>query len=505
MTTSPVPVAVLVLASYLAYSYINGKKDRHALPPGPPGLPVVGNALDMPTENEWLTYSDWGQKYGPICSVAALGQNVIVVNSVDIMDEMDRKGAIYSDRPRLEMGGELVGYNETLVLIPYSDRWRTYRKHIARTIGGTASIDNLQVMISGKVRQFLRHLVTSPHNLIGHLRKLTGGIILQLTYGIDVRDEGNDPFVDLIEKANGNFNAATVPGAFIVDFFPFLKCLPEWLPGMGFLKTARLWRQDTISMVEVPYKYTEEQIAAGKIPPSFVSKALESKERLTPDQIRDIKYTASSLYGGGADTTVSAEYAFFLAMVLNPDVQKKAQAELDAVIGSDRLPNLADRDNLPYVHAIVLEVLRWNTVTPIGVPHRAIEDSVLHGYSVPKGSVIMTNLWNILHDQELYPDPFRFNPERYIAVDGEPVQRDPRTICFGYGRRVCPGMHLADGSLFLTLASSLLFFDITKTVEDGVEITPIYEQSSGIITYPKPFKCSIKPRTSASLSLLSDE
>lgn len=92
------------------------------------------------------------------------------------------------------------------------------------------------------------------------LIRLTGGIILQLTYGIDVREEGNDPFVDLIEKANTNFNASTIPGAFPVDFFPILRSLPEWLPGMGFLETARRWFQDTLAMVEVPYNYTKDQM-----------------------------------------------------------------------------------------------------------------------------------------------------------------------------------------------------------------------------------------------------
>lgn len=89
--------------------------------------------------------------------------------------------------------------------------------------------------------------------------RLSGGVILRLTYGYEVQ-EGEDPFVNLIEGANENFNAATVPGAFPVDFFPALKNLPEWLPGMGFMKTARNWAKDTASMVEVPYKYTEDRI-----------------------------------------------------------------------------------------------------------------------------------------------------------------------------------------------------------------------------------------------------
>ncbi|KAF8625149.1 hypothetical protein AX17_006927 [Amanita inopinata Kibby_2008] len=504
MNISPLHVVCLGAASYLVYRHLSSNREG-SLPPGPRGLPIVGNAADMPTEKDWLTYTKWGQKWGGICSVTVLGQPIIIVNSVDVMEEFDRKGSIYSDRPRLEMGGELMGYCDTLVLLPYGNRFRTYRKHFARVIGGVAAIERIHPMLESRVRLFLRQILTTPDELLPHLRKLAGGIILQLTYGIDVKEEGNDPFVDLIEKANNNFSAATVPGAFVVDFFPSLRKLPEWLPGMGFMKTARLWLKNTLDMVEVPYAFTKEQMSAGKAPPSFVSTLLEHEDLLTPEEIRDIKYTASSLYGGGADTTVSVEYAFFLAMVLNPDVQKKAQDEIDSVIGSDRLPTLADRSNLPYVNAIVSEILRWNSVAPTGVPHRAAQDGVISGYFIPKDAVIMTNLWHMLHDPNTYPEPFAFRPERHIATDGKPVERDPRTICFGFGRRICPGMYLAEGSLFLTIASSLALFNISKAVENGVEITPVHENTTGTISFPKSFKCSIKPRSSKTLHLLADE
>ena len=136
-----------------------------------------------------------------------------------------------------------------------------------------------------------------------------------MTYGYQVQD-GEDPFVNLIEKANNNFNAATVPGAFPVDFFPFLKCLPEWLPGSGFLRTARLWAKDTAAMVDVPYNYTKQEMVwndrspscsntyffilqeAGNAFPSFVSTTLENEHSLSAEDIRDVKFTASSIYGG---------------------------------------------------------------------------------------------------------------------------------------------------------------------------------------------------------------
>lgn len=489
----------------LVWGVIQSRKpSSHYLPPGPKGLPVIGNLLNVPQNYEWITFAEWGRKWGGILSVSILGRPMIIVNSAQIMDELDKKGAIYSDRPVLEMGGRLVGYDQTLVLIHYGARFRTYRKHFSRYLGSPKPIQDLYPLVERESRKFLKHTLATPDDVLAHLRKLAGGIILRLTYGIEVQ-EPEDPFIDLIEHANNNFNAATVPGAFPVDFFPGLKQLPEWLPGMGFIKTAAEWAKDTARMVEVPYNFTKQQMAAGTALPSFVSTSLEDESSLSAEDIRDLKFTASSMYGGGADTTVSAEYAFFLAMVLFPDVQKKAQAEIDSVVGNGRLPGFIDLPHLPYVNAVVKEVLRWNSVAPTGVPHTAIEDGYISGYFIPKGSIILANLWNMLHDPETYPEPFVFNPERHIATPEKEAQQDPRKVCFGYGRRICPGMYLAEASLFSAVAMSLAVFDIEKAVENGVPITPVHENTSGIISYPKPFKCVIKPRSEKAVALIAEE
>ncbi|OJA19807.1 hypothetical protein AZE42_12300, partial [Rhizopogon vesiculosus] len=174
---------------------------------------------------------------------------------------------------------------------------------------------------------------------------------------------------------------------------------------------------------------------------SFSSSLLEGRI-LSAEEDHLSKWVAATLYGGGADTTVSSIYAFFLAMTLSPDVQKKAQAEIDAVVGPDRLPSFADRDSLPYVEALTKEVLRWNAVVPTGVPHRVTEDDIHDGYYIPKGSLIIPNIWFMLNDPRTYFNPSEFNPERFLANDGKGPEVEPRTICFGFGRRICPGTHV---------------------------------------------------------------
>ncbi|KAJ7841198.1 cytochrome P450 [Mycena olivaceomarginata] len=489
----PTTTIVLPLAGVLSLIVVRQlfRKQRGILPPGPTGLPVIGNVLDMPASTEWLTFAQWGKKWGGLCSVTLLGQPIVILNT----------GPVFSTRPRLPMAGELVGYAQTLVLMPYGARFRTFRKYFAKTIGTPNVMRRFVPMAEAETHRCLKRLLSKPNadSISAHVRKLTGALVLRITYGIEVQEE-EDPFVTLIEKANDNFNIATAPGkfkcAFLVDVFPAMLNIPELLA--PFKQTARVWARATKNMVEAPYLFVRRQMTAGTAPVSFVSSLLEDEEKLSEEDVHDIKYTAASFYGGGADTTAASLYAFFLAMVLTPDVQYTAQAEIDSVVGSARLPCLADREQLPYISAIVTELLRWHSVAPLGVPHAAMEDTVVNGHLIPKGSVIIANLWNMLNDPETYPSPATFDPTRYLATV---PQRDPRTICFGFGRRACPGRELAETSVFLFVAMTLATFDITR----GAGSLPLHENTQGTISHAKPFACVVKPRSERAIALISAE
>jgi cytochrome P450 len=187
-------------------------------------------------------------------------------------------------------------------------------------------------------------------------------------------------------------------------------------------------------------------------------------------------------------------------MSISPEVQKKAQEEIDRVIGPDRLPSAADREKLPYIEATVKEVLRWHPVAPMGLPHTSTEDDICEGFLIPKGGMIFANVWHFTHDPKVYHDPLTFKPERFLGKEPEP---DPGQFVFGFGRRICPGKILADNTLFLSIAQSLAVFDITKPVDEaGKEVEPVVEMEPGVISHPKPFKCAIKPRSSRHEALI---
>ncbi|KAI6035508.1 cytochrome P450 [Pisolithus orientalis] len=480
---------------------IVSKKKPAPFPPGPKPLPLLGNILDMPSVKPWLTFSDWASKFGDISHLEIFGQHIVVLNSAKTAVEMlDRKSSIYSDRPVLPMGGELVGWRNTLVLLPYGDNFREYRRNFHRVIGSRAAMSVYHAIEEEETHKFLQRVLTKPTDLSAHVRTTAGAIILRISHGYHIQEDG-DPLVSLADTAVDQFSRSTATGAFMVDLIPALAYVPEWFPGASFQRKAREWRATLHEMVNQPYKFVQDQMAAGIAPKSFTSNLLEGRT-LTEEEEHIIKWSGASLYSGGADTTVSAIYGFFLAMTLYPEAQKKAQAEIDAVVGSDRLPTFADRESLPYAEALVKEVLRWCPVVPIVVPHRVTADDIHNGYYIPKGTLVLANAWYMLRDPSIYPDPMNFNPDRFLPSGGKEPPTDPRDICFGFGRRICPGMHLADASVWLSAVMSLAVFNVSKVVENGVEITPEVDPSSGTISHPKPFKCSIKPRSAKALELI---
>jgi len=276
--------------------------------------------------------------------------------------------------------------------------------------------------------------------------------------------------------------------------------VPDWFPGAGWKAKAKLFTTTLTKMADVPHQFVKDQMAVGMAVPSLTSELLSSKE-VTPEVEFNIKWAAASLYAGGADTVVSSAHSFYLAVMIYPETQRKAQAEIDRVIGNDRFPTLADMPNLPYIEALVKEVFRWHVVAPLGLPHVVTENDIYEGYFIPKGSTVLANIWEMLHDPTTYANPMEFNPERFL---GDHPEQDPRIMAFGFGRRICPGLNLAQTSVWLTCAMSLAVFNIEKYVDAfGNVVEPEIRFLDGIISHLAPFKYSIRPRSEKTAALIA--
>ncbi|KAI9162740.1 Cytochrome P450 monooxygenase CLM2 [Paramyrothecium foliicola] len=325
-------------------------------------------------------------------------------------------------------------------------------------------------------------------------------IILNIVYGYSIEPDKLDPLTNLVQLMMDNFSRAFVPMAWSVDVLPALNYLPEGFPLTSFKRIGRQWKRINEIVIDAPYLFVRDQMMQRQNRPSYVSSLVDSLSssdngaaRLSKDDEDGIKVTAAALYGGGADTTVSSISSFVLAMMLFPAVQKKAQKEINDVVGNARLPDSNDQARLPYINALVKEALRWFPVVPIATAHATSTEILYDGYRIPKGSYILSSIWWFLHDPDVYADPSSFDPERYFESRNEP---DPSEHVFGYGRRICPGRYLAVESLFITISRILAAFDISKAVDDnGKVIEPELKATSGLVSHPATFPFTIKPRS----------
>jgi len=190
-----------------------------------------------------------------------------------------------------------------------------------------------------------------------------------------------------------------------------------------------------------------------------------------------------------------------VAMLLHPDIQKRAQAELDSVTGRERLPTFDDRARLPFVDAVCKEILRWHPITPVGVPHTVTKDDIYAGFFIPKGAMVIGNTWSILHDSALYPEPDLFKPERFLNPDGSLLDDPVLTSAFGFGKRICPGRHFVDTTLFISIASLFSVFNIKRGGQGGDKLSD-YTYAGGLVSFLDPFPCSFIPRDSKARELI---
>lgn len=429
--------AAVVLLAFFIYKAI--QRSRALLPPGP--RPFLGFlALPSGTDKEWHTYGKWAEQWGDLTSVTVFGQPVVVINSIEVASEMlDKKSSIYSDRPVFQMCGELVGWKWGTAFLSYAaPQFKRARKYFHQLFGTHTTLSQFYPVTVDEYRKFLRCLLDSPERFLSHIHHTTSAVVLRITYGYTVQPE-NDPIVAMVTSVMDEFSVSSAPGAFMVDLLPILKYVPAWVPGAGFQRKAKTWANHLIEMIERPFKLVVDELAQGTAEDSFVSVLLRAD--LPAEEIIDAKWAAGTIYGGGAHTTASAISIFFLAMTRYPDVQAKAQAEIAAVLGSRRLPTFADRVNLPYVDALCKEVLRYHPVSPMGVPHRLMEDDTHDGFFIPKGSIVLANIWSMTHNPEVYANPMVFDPSRFIASNHSTAEPDPGDFVFGFGRR-CACFHL---------------------------------------------------------------
>ena len=198
------------------------------------------------------------------------------------------------------------------------------------------------------------------------------------------------------------------------------------------------------------------------------------------------------IFQAGLDTTATTILWVIAYLVNYPDVQEIVQQEIDHVIGSDRLPTLQDKGDLPYFRALVTETLRFNSIFPFLAPHKTTVDTALRGYNIPKDTIVLFNVCAMHHDPEAWQNPSEFNPSRFIDIKGQFMYPGDRSFLpFGAGARVCLGESLAKTELFRFLSHLLHQFTFKRCPDSP---PPSLENQLGVLIYPKPYKVCICKR-----------
>ncbi|KAF5315496.1 hypothetical protein D9619_007173 [Psilocybe cf. subviscida] len=479
--TSPTGWAV-VLAVTTLFVFLQSRRSKSrqsSLPPGPPVTNwLLGHLSILPATKPWKIYTEWGRQYGPILHLRAATQHMIFLSSLEDCSELlEKRSNLYSDRPTYTMA-ELMGWDFNAGVLPYGPRWRRQRRLFDQMFSRKVASLSYRPQQSRKINDMLYDLLTCPEDFRDHVKTMSAAIVMSTAYGYDVKPKG-DHFVKIAEEAIERIALAVVPGAALVNAMPIMKHLPSWFPGAGFQKIASDTKKLTIQMRQEPFKHAKKKMEAGTPADCIVSKLLPSCK--TNEEVGDLQEFAAMIYAAGADTTTVSMNSFIYAMAVFPEVQRKAQQEIDKVIGRERFPTFEDWESLPYTEAIMREILRWKPVLPLGVAHRVTEDDIYKGYLIPKGALILVNVWAISRDESRYKDAEMFNPDRFLDELGE-LNDDECDFTFGFGRRICPGRHMGRATLWLSMATTLWAFNMGKAKDaSGNEIPISGEYSDGMI------------------------
>ncbi|KAG8941532.1 hypothetical protein FRC00_012316, partial [Tulasnella sp. 408] len=343
--------------------------------------------------------------------------------------------------------------------------WQRHRKFLRQALSPKTVKQRYSDLFIANASLYLQTLLRQPEDFYPALKRVLGETIAELTYGA----LGDENGVDYVTKQEEFFvYTKRASMGYFVDLFPLLRFVPAWFPGAQFQRDAKRWRDHCADLRMVMIDGVERRMASKHGRSCYVTNILEDLQKQqaeTGNDIRDdvqaVHDSALSFFQVGSETTEITLKNFMLAMALFPEVQARAREEVDRFFGEGRTPDFASQDDMPYIHAVILESFRWNPPASLGFPHASRQDDIYKGYFIPKGTTIITNLWKLSRDPTIYEDPSTFNPERFL---NNPNILDPRDFIFGFGRRVCPGNYLAYQMTWIFVVSIIWGFELKRPV-----------------------------------------
>ncbi|KAL0957853.1 hypothetical protein HGRIS_000037 [Hohenbuehelia grisea] len=488
-------VVYLFLKTIFSRGPVDG--NGNSIPSGPIGLPIVGS-FPFLTNYPELTLDYWAKKFGPLYSLWLGNQLFVIVSDPQIVkDLMVTNGAVFSSRKEMFLKSQTIFAGRGITATPYNDTWRKHRRLATGWLNSKA-VESYTNVLDYEATILVKELYrygkagAAPINPQPHAGRCSLNNMLTITFGTRT-DSIDHPLVSQALRLSREFMNCTGPVSNLTDFVPLLQRLPNYMITRG--KKLHAGLVDTYGGLVLDI---EKRINSGeKVPDCLVKSVLQVNEEEKLDHL-DMAILCSAFMIGGVETTASIMQWFSALIPAYPEIQAKAHAELDRVVGRDRLPTVEDEKNLPYIHAIIKEVERVHNPFWLGTPHVNTQDFTYRGQFIPKDTVLVLNTYTMHHDPARHPDPFTFNPDRYIndstlasesANLTNPYERD--NWMFGVGRRICPGMWVAEREVFLAISRMLWAFTMKEIPGEPIDLAE-YDGLSG--RSPVPFRIRMVPR-----------
>ena len=454
------------------------------LPPGPRGLPVFGSLLDIRHDTH-LAIDRLAKRYGDICLLRFGSVPTVVISDAALLHDAFGK-AVLADRWASEIMNTLSKQKD-LVMAPYGDHWRQMQRFANRELLSARNLNTVRERhIEGVVNDLVDQMgsmgeageLVSPPLMTA---RSNSTLMFRSIFGRE--DDSSSEFQQqraaLLDYVNWIFSTATATN--LADYIPWLKFLPN-----SALKEAV--RQSEIgtaiitSLVESARNRPGLDLSA---PTCLVEVMLAQQEtgEISEDMTKDL---CMDLLIAGTDTSAQTVNWFLLILANRPEIQAQVHEELDRVIGHDALPTVDDRTRLPYLFACLAESMRYRTIGPFGLPHKASEDAEVGGYLIPAETQVLGNIYSIHHDPRYWDTPDEFIPERFMPQEDGSMSAaltGPAYLPFGTGHRRCPGRRFAETTVWLHITRML--HKLRFETPDG---TPLSEDEVfGLAISPKPY------------------
>ncbi|XP_062422144.1 steroid 17-alpha-hydroxylase/17,20 lyase isoform X1 [Pungitius pungitius] len=456
-----------------------------------PRLPVLGSLPwlggGLPPH---LLFTQLGHRYGPLFALYLGPHYTMVVNDHQHAKEvLQQKGRDFAGRPSMVTTDLLTRGGKDIAFSDYTPLWKLHRRlvHNSFTLFGERT-GRLQDIVMSSVDSLCAELLSGGEQGLDPSAAVTRAVtnvVCTLVFSATYR-HGDTELQEVMRYNDGIVQTIAAGG--LVDIFPWMKVFPNRC--LRRLKDCILVRDRLLSR-----KLKEHKASLSEGDPRDLLDALlkgqtpsgSEDESITDDHVL---MTAAEAFGAGVETTSTTLLWILVYLLHHPEVQQRAQEELDEQVGGERAVSMSDRSRLPYLDCVINEGMRIRPVSPVLIPHSAMTDSSIGGHPVPRGTRVLVNMWAIHHDPRHWSRPDLFHPDRFLDNQGQrscPAYFLP----FGAGPRVCVGESLARTELFLFLAS--LLQRISIALPPGAP-PPNLQGRLGVVLQPLPYRVVVTPR-----------